>query len=83
MIPEPSDRRDTDDAAAGGPGDTAREIDELTFLIGTSCGRTITLLMQSETERAGLRDELEFLAEKAGRLAALLAAVEGAAPSSV
>lgn len=52
--------------------DGAREIQELEFLVGTSCSRTITLLMQPGRNSAYLQDELVFLAEKASRLAQLL-----------
>lgn len=58
-----------------------REIGELEFLVGNACSRTITLLMQGGTDRAALREELAFLAEKAGRLARLLGQ-EGTAPET-
>lgn len=50
----------------------AREMQELEFLVGNSCSRTITLLMQTGRDPGGLQDELAFLAEKAARLAQLL-----------
>ncbi len=50
----------------------AQEIQELEFLVGTACSRTITLLMQPGRDLAELQDELAFLAGKASRLARLL-----------
>lgn len=80
MIPEPADTKGTESVkgvseptpAVQAAVDAAREIDELSFLVGTSCSRTITLLMQPDSQRAALGEELRFLAEKAGRLATLI-----------
>lgn len=61
--------------SAGGTktGDAA-EIDELKFLVGTSCSRLINLLMDSGTPPATLAAEAAFMAERAARLAELLGA---------
>ncbi|GAB4245015.1 MAG: hypothetical protein Kow00129_04820 [Thermoleophilia bacterium] len=54
----------------GAPG--PEDKDELTFLVGNACSRVTNLLISSEVDEARLKVELEFLAEKAARLAALL-----------
>jgi hypothetical protein len=75
MIAEPEDSRAPRAQGLGAPEsapDTEREVEELTFLVGNACSRTINLLMQPRAERDALREELEFLASKASRLATLL-----------
>jgi hypothetical protein len=58
-----------------------QEIAELEFLVGNACSRTITLLMQPKRDWQALWEEAAFLAEKAGRLAALIEQAEGTAGS--
>jgi hypothetical protein len=65
----------------GSPGAREREIAELEFLVGTACSRTINLLMAPDRDRTALREEAAFLAEKAGRLAQLLAQTGEARPA--
>lgn len=49
-----------------------REIEELEFLVGNACSRTVNLLMAPERDWAALREEAAFLADKAARLAELI-----------
>ncbi len=51
----------------------SREREELSFLVGNSCSRTINLLMNPSGAGRELREELAFLSEKAARLAELIA----------
>lgn len=63
--------------------DESREREELNFLVGNSCSRTINLLMNPSGTEQELREELIFLSEKAARLAELMtAAAETEAPES-
>jgi hypothetical protein len=48
------------------------EVEELKFLVGTSCSRLINLLMDPGADPADLGAEAAFMAEKAGRLSELL-----------
>ncbi len=54
-----------------------REREELSFLVGNSCSRTINLLMNPSGAGRELREELVFLSEKAARLAELIAEEQG------
>ena len=48
------------------------EVEELKFLVGTSCSRLINLLMDPSADTTVLGAEAAFMAEKAGRLSELL-----------
>ncbi|MHB0981208.1 MAG: hypothetical protein ACYC5Q_14280 [Thermoleophilia bacterium] len=63
---------DGTEADVGSTGGRRREIEELKFLVGTSCSRLINLLMDRETPPAVLGAEAAFIAERAARLAELL-----------
>lgn len=66
-----------DERERGAANDQAhREIEELKFLVGTSCSRLINLLMDRTTPAATLTAEVSFMAERAGRLAELLEATQ-------
>ncbi|MHB8868934.1 MAG: hypothetical protein ACYC6T_15855 [Thermoleophilia bacterium] len=54
--------------------DRRREIEELKFLVGTSCSRLINLLTDGATPAATLAAEAAFMGERATRLAELLEA---------
>ncbi len=59
------------------PGDDRRrEIEELKFLVGTSCSRLINLLTDGATPVAALAAEAAFMGERASRLAELLEAAD-------
>ncbi|HZK48147.1 MAG TPA: hypothetical protein VFD74_00920 [Thermoleophilia bacterium] len=49
------------------------EIDDLKFLVGTACSRLINLLIDPRADAATLAAEATFLAQRAERLAELLA----------
>ncbi|MCL5942881.1 MAG: hypothetical protein M1325_05090 [Actinobacteria bacterium] len=54
------------------PHARAHEIEELKFLVGTSCSRAINLLTQEGADPRALQEEMEFLGTRATRLAELL-----------
>ncbi len=63
---------DETEAGAASADERRREIEELKFLVGTSCSRLINLLMDRETPPAVLGAEAAFIATRAARLAELL-----------
>lgn len=65
---------DETEPGAASAGGRRREIEELKFLVGTSCSRLINLLMDRETPPATLAAEAAFIAGRAARLAEFLAA---------
>jgi len=62
---------ETNPPAASGD-DHRREIEELKFLVGTSCSRLINLLTDGATPATTLAAEAAFMGERATRLAELL-----------
>ena len=58
------------------------EIEDLKFLVGTGASRLINLLMDPRADTATLQQEVAFMAQKAGRLAELLAAQSAATGGS-
>lgn len=60
------------DPAGSSTDQRRREIEELKFLVGTSCSRLINMLVDRETADADLAGEAAFIAGRAARLAELL-----------
>ncbi len=73
------DVSDREPAAGAGISaeERARQIEELKFLVGTSCSRAINLLMDPGASRPALQEEMAFLGERAARLARLLGGSPG------
>lgn len=59
-------------ADASSAEERRREIEELKFLVGTSCSRLINLLMDRDAAPDVLGAEAAFMADRAARLAELL-----------